>query len=411
MYPLVEKDNKFVLNNQDLLELAKKYDTPLYIYDLDVVREKYRALVEYVKWPKLKIFYAMKANWNKDILKTICSEGGGIDAVSLGDIKLAKRAGFSDDRIIYTANNITDKEMEAVAAENVIFNIGSLSRLKKFAAAYKNKKITVRFNPDVVAGEHAKVQTGGNLSKFGVLMKDAPLVKEITDAAGITVVGIHEHTGSGISDVGSVYSSMENLLSVAKFFPDLEFVDFGGGFTVPYAMTDKPIHYENFGAKVGEIFSAFCKEYGRDLNMYFEPGKYLSAQCGVLLAEVNTLKDNEGNLFAGINSGFSQLIRPMVYEAHHHIVNASNPAGEEKSYTIVGNICESGDIFAKDRKLPEVREGDVLAIQNAGAYCFSMGSFYNVRPMPLEIVLEKGESRVSTPRMSYDQLVDLLTRE
>lgn len=408
MYPIEEKEGAYYLNNRELTTLVEQYGAPLYVYDLDVIKEKYRSLRKCIGWQDLHIFYAMKANWNRHILKTLLNEGCGVDTVSIGEIKSAKKLGFPPEKIIYTANNITDDEMEQAVSEGVLINIGSLSRLKKTAARYPGLSVMLRFNPDVVAGEDEKVQTGGNLSKFGILLKDAPLAKEIAHKSKMKVIGLHEHTGSGIKDAGSVYQSMKNLLSIADQFPDLEFIDFGGGFAVPYMPGDDAIDYNKFGQTIYSIFDEFCTRYGKKLKLFFEPGKYLVAQSGLLLAEVNTLKENEGVLFAGVNSGFSQLIRPVLYNAYQHITNLSNPAGEEKSYNIAGNICESGDLFAKERMISEIREGDILAISNAGAYCYSMGSFYNFRPMPAEVVLENGSASLSRGQLSYETLIEFL---
>ncbi|MBN2736807.1 MAG: diaminopimelate decarboxylase [Spirochaetales bacterium] len=409
MYPLTKMDNKVLINGLDLIDITEEFGSPLYIYDLDVIKDKYDSLLNYISYKNLKIYFAMKANWNMDILKTLEKKGSGIDAVSIGDILMAKKAGFSADRIIYTANNITEEEMDMARSQGVLINIGSLSRLKKYALKYPGTSICLRFNPDVMAGENAKVMTGGNLSKFGILLKDAAEAKAIADRAKIKIIGLHEHTGSGIAEAESVYQSMKNLLSIGELFPDLEFVDFGGGFKVPYAPSEKTIDYESFGKRINEIFTDFCESYGRELQLNFEPGKYLSAQCGTLVVQVNTLKNNEGNLFAGVNAGFPQLIRPVFYGAYHHILNLTHPDATEKKYTVVGNICETGDFFAQDRMIPEISEGDLLAIQNAGAYCYSMASVYNLRPLPAEVVVEQGKARLSTAHRSFEDLVELLS--
>ncbi len=392
------------------IHYAEKYGTPLYIYDADLIVKRYKELYNYIKWPKLKILYAMKANYNIGILNLLKNNQAFLDTVSPAEVHLALKLGFSKEDILFTANNITDDEMQEIKKTGVLFNIGSLSRLQKFAAAYPESEVCIRFNPDVYAGEHKHVQTGGAITKFGVLLSEVDRIKEITSKYNIKVVGLHEHTGSGISETDKIYKSMTNLLEIAhqKDFPHLQFIDFGGGFKVPYKPTSARIDYAGFGEKISSIFSDFCKRYGKDLYIYFEPGKYIVAESGYLLMEVNSIKNNRGRLIAGTNSGFNHLIRPLLYDAYHQIENISNPDGELKIYDVCGNICETGDCFAEQRELPEIREGDKLIIKNAGAYCYSMGSIYNLRSMPSELLVAKGEEFLITKKLSNKALADSL---
>ncbi|RAP33109.1 diaminopimelate decarboxylase [Candidatus Marinamargulisbacteria bacterium SCGC AG-439-L15] len=401
------------INIKQHLELATEYGTPLYVYDLDLIETRYTELQSFISWPKLKIHYAMKANYNFHILEKINRLNGYLDIVSPAEIILAQKAGFTVDRLLYTANNITEDEMKEVHETGILFNIGSLSRLEKYGQAYPGSRVCLRFNPDVVAGAHEKIKTGGDLTKFGILLSDVERVKTIVEKHNLTVVGLHEHTGSGIGDTAAVYQSMRNLLEIATKdnFPNLEFVDFGGGFQVPYHPDEDRIDYPKMGQKITEIFTDFCREYGKELDLYFEPGKYVVAESGTLLVEVNTIKENRTRLIVGTNSGFPQLIRPMFYEAYHHILNLSNPTGEKKHYDICGNICETGDRFAEDRELPELREGDILAIQNAGAYCYVMGGVYNLRSMPAEVVIENGNPRLSRKRLNNEALINSILSE
>lgn len=398
------------VNGVSLIEVARKYGTPLYVYDLETIKQNYDDLFRFFEYDKLKIFYAMKANYNLDILRWLESNGSGIDAVSIGDIRMAKKAGFSNDRIIYTANNITDKEMDIAVKEGVLINIGEMSRLRRYASDYPDTDICIRINPEVIAGESQKVQTGGTLAKFGILAENLEEVRKICTDAGIRIVGIHEHTGSGISESDQIVKAIEYTLKVASDFKELKFVDFGGGFKVPYRPDEKEVDYISFGKKITGMFKDFSESYGREINMYFEPGKYLVAQSGMLLVQVNTLRDNRGRLFAGVDSGFPQLIRPVFYDAYHHILNLSAEEGCPCAvYDIVGNICEGGDIFAKQRELPSISEGDYLCIQNAGAYCYSMGGVYNLRPMPSEVVIDKtGNVKLSTKAEEIDDMIDRL---
>ena len=401
------------LSKELLLDLAQEYGTPLYVYDGDMIVEHYKELYDFIKWPKLKIHYAMKANYNFSILKALNEAGAGIDAVSPGDVMMALKAGFTPERIIYTANNVTDEEVRQVKEQGVLMNIGSLSRLDKFGKEFPGSEICLRFNPDVVDGENAKIMTGGDLTKFGILLQDVETVKEMIAKYNLKVVGLHEHTGSGLQHTSSVFKSMENLMAIAtpENFPDLRFLDFGGGFKVPYKPEEERVDYVKMGAEITRLFSEFCEKYGKDLEMYFEPGKYIVAEGGMMLVTVNTIKNNKNRLIAGCNSGFPQLIRPMFYEAYHHIVNVSNPEGEVKNYDICGNICETGDLFAEQRPMPELREGDVLCLENAGAYCYTMGGVYNLRAMPPEVFVKDGKAKLARKGLSTAELVDMIIGE
>lgn len=390
-----------------LSAIAQDFGTPAYVYDLDRVKQQYTVFRQAFDRPRLKVCYAMKANYNPDILKTLLSMGAGIDAVSPGDLYLALACGFKAADIIYTANNITDPEMVAVMETGVIMNIDSLSRLEKYGKAFPGADVCLRFNPDVVDGEYDKIKTGGDLTKFGILLEDAPKAARLADTFGLRVTGLHEHTGSGLQRPDSILRAMENIMGIAgpELFPHLVFVDLGGGFKVPYRPGESPIDIDEMGRAVVHGFDDFCRSLGRDLELRFEPGKFLTAPAGVLLVRVNTVKQNRNRTICGTDSGFPQLIRPMFYGAYHKIKNLSNPDGPEKRYDICGNICETGDLFARDRPLPEIREGDLLAIQDAGAYGYAMGGTYNLRPMPAEVVVEGGRYRLSRKRLTPEELV------
>lgn len=399
-----------MFDRNQLLELAKTYGTPLYVYDADKVVENYRSLYNYIKYDKLQVHYALKANYNIALLKALRDAGAGLDTVSPGEVHLALALGFAPEKIIFTANNLTDAEVDEVQSLNVLFNIGSISRLKKYGKAYPGSRVCVRFNPDVVDGENAATATGGDLAKFGILMQDADKVAAIAREYDLHIVGLHEHTGSGLQHTESVFQSMKNLMSLAtgERFPELEFLDFGGGFKVPYKPEEERVDYAAMGAEITELFTGFCKNYGRELAMKFEPGKYIVAESGVMLTTVNTLKFNRTRTIAGCDAGFPQLIRPVFYGAYHRVENLSNPDGGLKVYDVCGNICETGDRFAEQRELPEIREYDVLGIYNAGAYCYSMGGIYNLRSMPAEVVISGGKAALSRKRKSNIDLVSEL---
>lgn len=402
-----------MMDNQLLLDLARRFGTPLFVYDADTVRQRYRDLFDFIPYPKLKIHYAMKANYNPALLAVLREAGASLDTVSPAEVLMALKLGFPKDRIIFTANNLTDAEFNEVHRLGVVMNIGSLSRLGKIAQNYPGTRICLRFNPDVTDGDNAKTMTGGDLTKFGILLEALPEVKALVKQGNLKVIGLHEHTGSGLQHAESVYQAMQNLMAIAtpENFPDLEFLDFGGGFKVPYRPDEKRIDYVAMGKEITRLFTEFTAGYGRELGMYFEPGKFMVAECGTLLVTVNTLKFNRTRTIAGCDSGFPQLIRPVLYDAYHEIRNLSNPDGRHQTYDICGNICETGDRFAEQRSLPKIHEGDVLAIENAGAYCYAMGGVYNLRPMPAEVLVEKGEGRLVRRRISNSELVDSILQE
>ncbi len=396
-----------MLSNQIMLEAVRMFGTPLFLYDIDKIRENYRSLFKFIPYGKLKIHYALKANYNIAVLKALRDIGCGLDTVSPAEVALALELGFARENIIYTANNMTDAEFDEVYQTGVVMNIGELSRLEKVARNYPGSRVCLRFNPDVKDGDSEKTMTAGDLTKFGILLDDVDRVLEIVKKGGLHVVGLHEHTGSGLQKAESVYQSMRNLMQIATpaNFPELEFLDFGGGFKVPYMPGETRVDYVAMGSEITRIFEEFCKSYGKELAMYFEPGKYMVAEAGHLLIEVNTIKKNRTRTIAGCNSGFPQLIRPVLYDAYHHIVNLSNPDGELKKYDICGNICETGDRFAEERMMPEIREYDILDIQNAGAYCYSMGSIYNLRPMPSEAIYVAGDLKMVRKAQTNQELV------
>ncbi|MCG8567486.1 MAG: diaminopimelate decarboxylase, partial [Desulfobacterales bacterium] len=289
------------LNPEILTRIAQDHGTPAYVYDLDRVAQQYSRFTQAFSWPRLRVCYAMKANYNPSILKTLNKLGAGIDAVSPGELYMARACGFDMDPIIYTANNITDGEMAEIHGMGVLLNIGSLSRLEKFGQAFPNSRICLRFNPDVVDGGHDHIKTGGSLTKFGILLEDLPRVKALTAKYNLRVVGLHEHTGSGLQDADSIIQAMENIFSIAtpENFPHLEFIDFGGGFNVPYGPKDKDFDMAEIGEKISDAYARFCQRYGRPLDLIFEPGKFITAQSGVLLTRVNTIKTNRDRTICG----------------------------------------------------------------------------------------------------------------
>lgn len=391
-----------------LLEIARTSGTPTYVYDERIIRRQCQLLKQHLGGINHRLLYAMKANAHPAVLEIIKSEGFGIDAVSPGEFYLAQRAGFDVSHILYTVNNITDEEMHALAREKVLLNLGELSRIERFGKAYPGSPICVRLNPQVGSGHHQHVVTAGKFTKFGIPVQEISEILRIAKVYDLRIVGAHQHIGSGIASMEVLAEAITVLMDAAQHFPDLEFVNIGGGFNIPYRPDDSPIDFENFqSAIVSGLQSHPLVHSHPNLSYWFEPGRFLTAEAGTLLVSANTIKDANGLTFAGTDSGMNQLVRPTVYGAYHEIYNLSNPEGNRKPYEIVGNICESGDVFAHDRQVQTIRENDVLAIMDAGAYGMSMASVYNLRPLPAEVMIHKdGSIQEISRRMSERELVD-----
>jgi len=392
-------------------ELAARYGTPLYIYDLDLVRQRARELREAIDYRPLQLLYAIKANPCPALVQALIAEDYGIDAVSPGEIALARRIGVEPAAILYTENNATDAELAEASAAGVLVNCGSLDRLQRLGRS-GGKSACVRINPDVGAAEHAHTLTAGPLTKFGIHHSQVDEILRIEHETGIEVTGCHMHIGSNILDADVFVAAMRVILDVARRLPHLQFIDFGGGLGVPYRPDDQPIDLMTLGKQAGELMRAFCADYGRELQMRLEPGRYLAAEAGTLYTMVTSVKtrpayDGEAErCFIGCDTGFNHLLRPCLYGSYHPIGNVTRPMAETRRVDVVGNVCESGDIFARDREIPEPRTGDILAIGCAGAYGMSMASTYNLRPLPAELVVEDGDVRMVRERRSIDDLLD-----
>ena len=398
--------NKLYLGEVSTDKLIEDYGSPLYVYEEDIILERFKKLHDAISYRHKRILYAIKANPNLAIAKLLQSQNCGIDAVSPGEIDLALYAGFKAEDIIFTGNNMTDAEMDFAVQKNVLLNIDSLSRLEKFGKKYSGKTICIRVNPNVVADIHEHVITAGPKSKFGINYNQISEVKTILEKYNLNLIGVHSHIGSGILDPEKFLLAMEVTLNIAKEFTSLEFIDFGGGIGVPYKPEEKAINVKEFGEKISNYFEKFCEEYGKPLTLIIEPGRFLVAESGFLLTKVNTIKQNEKRKFVGTDSGFNQLIRPTMYGSYHPIYNASNCEDKKEIVDICGNVCESGDLFARNREISKIKEGHVLAISHAGAYGFSMASTYNFRPLPAEVMVKKGKSKLIRKRQSIADLLE-----
>lgn len=389
-----------------LADIAARFGTPTYVYHLDTVRARAQQLQAAITHPRQQLLYAIKANPCPAIVRCLLAQGYGIDAVSPGEMHLALRLGCPPARLCYTENNMTDAEQADALAQGVMVNCGSLQRLQALATAGA-REAAVRFNPDVGASEHAHTLTAGPLTKFGIHHSQIEQVRAIETASGLQVVGCHMHIGSNVLDAQHFAQAMRVIVDVAKALPHLRWLDVGGGLGVPYQPDQQPIDLHAVGQAAQAIMQELEAHHGRAIELRLEPGRFLVAEAGVLLTRVNTTKTNpDGRCFVGCDSGFNHLLRPTMYGSYHPIANISAPQGALQSVDVVGNICESGDVFARDRQLAVADIGHVLAIGCAGAYGMSMASIYNLRPLPAEVVIDGEQVYQVSPRRSVQELLD-----
>lgn len=391
------------MTQKDLLSITKEFGSPVYVYDAEKIISQYKRLTNAFKVDNLRIHYAVKALSNISILKLLNSLGCGLDTVSVQEVKLGIKAGVDPSKIIYTPNGVSLEEIEEVVNLGAQINIDNLSILEQFGSRHPEIPVCIRINPHVMAGGNSKISVGHIDSKFGISIHQMPHLLRIVENTGMHINGIHMHTGSDILDIGVFLYASEILFEAAKNFKELEFIDFGSGFKVPYREGDIETDIEDLGTQLTERFNNFCKEYGRELTLAFEPGKYLVSESGKFLAKVNVIKQTTSTVFAGIDTGFNHLIRPMFYGSHHEITNISNPDGKARFYSVVGYICET-DTFGSNRRIAEIREGDILSFSNAGAYCFSMASNFNSRYRPPEVLWYEGKAHLIRERETFDDL-------
>ena len=392
------------MTNQDLLAIAKEFGTPVYVYDVNSIREQYEKLTSSFS-KNTRFFYAAKALTNINILKYVEKLGASLDCVSINEVKLGLKAGFSNDRILFTPNCVDLAEIEEAMSLNVHINIDNISILEQFGNKFGSSyPIFVRINPHIFAGGNYKISTGHIDSKFGISIHQLPHIKRVVENTGLHLDGVHMHTGSDILDIDVFLQGAEILFEVAAEFKNLSYIDFGSGFKVPYYPGADETDIEYLGERLSARFNEFEKGYGKPLTLMFEPGKYMVSEAGSFLATVNVVKQTTSTVFAGIDTGFNHLIRPMFYSAHHEIENISNPEGRSRYYTVVGYICET-DTFGSNRKINEISEGDVLCFHNAGAYCFSMASNYNSRFKPAEVLLIDDKDYLIRRRETIQDLI------
>lgn len=393
------------MDRNDLLKIASTYGSPVYVYDSEKIMDQYKRLQNAFQQVKnVRLHYAVKALSNISILKLFNQLGSGLDTVSIQEVKLGLRAGVSPDKIIFTPNGVSVEELEEAVQLGVQINIDNLIILEQFGTKHPEVPVCIRINPHVMAGGNTNISVGHIDSKFGISIHQMPHILRIVENTGMHINGIHMHTGSDILDIEVFLHAAEILFEAAMHFKSLEFLDFGSGFKVPYHANDIETNVEELGEKLSYRFNEFCQSYGKELTLAFEPGKFLVSEAGFFLAKVNVVKQTTSTVFAHVDTGFNHLIRPMFYGAKHEIENISNPLAKKRFYSVVGYICET-DTFANNKMITEIREGDLLAFRNAGAYCFSMASNYNSRYRPAEILWYEGQAHLIRRRETFEDLV------
>jgi diaminopimelate decarboxylase len=399
-------DGRYQIQGVDVLDICQQFDTPLYVYDAEKMAAKLNMLKDAFKGLNLKIKYAAKALTNLSVLKFLRTQGVGLDVVSIQEAHLGLKAGFKPEEILFTPNCVSLEEIKMAVELGLSINIDNISILEQFGHAYGDSvPCCIRVNPHLMAGGNAKISVGHIDSKFGVSILQARHLLRVIKTNNIKVTGLHMHTGSDILDAEVFLRGADILFDLAQDLPDLEFVDFGSGFKVAYKEGDVTTDIADLGKKLTVRFKEFCKDYGRDLEIWFEPGKFLVSEAGHFFVKTNVIKTTPATVFVGVDSGLNHLVRPMMYDSYHSIVNVSNPKSDTtRVYTVVGYICET-DTFGWDRKLNEVREGDIIAIKNAGAYGFSMASNYNSRFRPAEVLVHNGKAHLIRKRETMDDIL------
>lgn len=394
-----------VLSNNQLAAIADEFGTPVYIYHAEKIAEQYQKLKDAFINQDVVFFYASKALTNINVLRYIKLIGANVDCSSVNEVKLALHAGFDPEKILYTSNGITFEEIEEAKNLAVHINIDSLSNLEKFGKKFGHSyPVGIRLRPNILAGGNLKISTGHDKSKFGIPVDQFEKIIECVEKNNLFIQGLHIHTGSEIRDVDVFVKGIEKLFDIIPHFKELEFIDLGGGFKVPYKEGDSETDIILLAKKVKEAFLNHPNPGNKHLQIWFEPGKFLVSAAGYFVTQVNVLKESSSTIFAGINSGFNHLIRPMFYNSYHRIKNISNEKGLKKIYTVVGNICET-DTFAEDREINEIREGDYLVFYNAGAYGFEMSSNFNSRLKPAEVLVENGKPVLIRKRDVFEDLL------
>jgi diaminopimelate decarboxylase len=410
IYSRVSREKKF-FGNTDPIQLCRNYGSPLYVYNENILRNRCRDLKGLIDYSNFTVNYSLKANSNLELIRIVRSEGLRADAMSPGEIYINLMAGYRPEEILFISNNVSEDEFRYAINAGVKISVDSISQLETFGRINPGGEVAFRVNPGFGAGHHEKVTTAGQKTKFGIEMRSIPEVKEILKKYNLRLIGINQHIGSLFMDSEAYLQSTGNILSIARQFDDLNFIDLGGGFGIPYKkQQDQPrLDLKELGGKLSEVIHDWVKDYGKEIEFKIEPGRYIVAESSILLGSVNATKTNYNTKYIGTDLGFNVLIRPVMYDSHHDIEiyrGDETPSVKEETVTIVGNICETGDIIARERKLPEIFENDVLGVLDSGAYGYSMSSTYNSRLRPAEVLIDAdGNPRLIRRRDTLDDLV------
>lgn len=398
--------NIFIPKKETTQLIVSEYGSPVFVTDAERLRSQAQKLLAAFAVINAKIFYAIKANFDPHIVRVIKDTGiYGIDAVSPYEVRLALEIGYTSKQIIFTPSNPSREEMRYVHERGILQNLGSLSELARFGEMFPGSDVSMRICPEIGAGENNKVTTGQIESKFGIARGDVSEVKKLCKKYDLSIVGIHSHIGSGIYDAQVFSDSAKAVCAIAADFSCVDFVDLGGGFGVYYKPEDKEIDLDSFALALVSPIEELEKKLGKKIEVRIEPGKFLVTNATVLLTTITTIKKKGGIRFIGVDSGFNHLIRPAMYDAYHHIVNISHPDGKSKEVSVVGNVCETCDVFNSKIELAEPREGDLLAILSAGAYGASMSSNYNLRAIALHVLIDGENITLTRERQSYEQIM------
>jgi diaminopimelate decarboxylase len=410
IYSEVSSEKKF-FGNTDPIQLSENFGTPLYVYNENILRNRCRDLKGLIAYSNFTVNYSLKANSNLELIRIVRSEGLRVDAMSPGEIYINILAGYKPEEILFISNNVSEDEFRYAISAGVKISVDSVSQLETFGRINPGGEVAFRVNPGFGAGHHEKVTTAGQKTKFGIEMRSIPEVKDILKKYDLRLIGINQHIGSLFMDSEAYLHSTANILAIASQFDDLKFVDLGGGFGIPYKkQQDQPrLDLKELGGKLTEVINTWVKDYGKEIEIKIEPGRYIVAESSILLGRVYATKTNYNVKYIGTDLGFNVLVRPVMYDSHHDIEiyrATGTPSLKEETVNIVGNICETGDIIAKARKLPEIIENDVLGVLDSGAYGYSMSSNYNSRLRPAEVLIEAGGNpRLIRRRDSLEDLV------
>ncbi len=394
--------------------LVEQFGSPLYVYNEAVLRKRCREMRSLSGHAGFFACFSTKANGNPHLLRIIREEGLLADAMSPGELAMLHMAGYTAETICYVCNNVAPEELALAAREAAHVSVDSLSQLDAFGKIHPGGAVMVRVNPGIGAGHHAKVVTAGKNTKFGVVPEDFDAMRALLNRHNLRLVGLNQHVGSLFMDAKPFLEAAAWLLETAEAFPGISVIDFGGGFGIPYHKYDNQTRLDiaELSNQLSALLQSWTAKTGYPGRFIVEPGRYVVAESAILLGSVHAVKNNGPTRYAGSDLGFSVLARPMMYDAFHdvEVYPKDTTPRQLLTQTIVGNICETGDVLAKDRELPELIEGDLIGILDAGAYGHAMSSSYNQRFRPAEVLIQQdGSARLIRRRDTLEDLLAVFT--